>query len=167
MFDYWFVQFDFPVALATSYELDSEPLTIKNSKPYKSSGGKMVFNEELDKEIPDGWAVEKFESLKLDVSDGNYSGKYPKAFKEKYKEHNPEKYGDTISHVIQKGSTPAGMHIPIMVEEILNFLDIKPGQIGLDATLGYGGHTQEMLKCLKGKGHMYALDIDPVELPRD
>ncbi|AIO17988.1 Ribosomal RNA small subunit methyltransferase H [Candidatus Izimaplasma bacterium HR1] len=95
-----------------------------------------------------------------------YSGKYPKSFKEKYKELNPEKYGDTISHVIQKGSTPAGMHISIMVKEILEFLDIKPGQIGLDATLGYGGHTKEMLKCLEGEGHIYALDIDPVELPK-
>ena len=49
----------------------------------------------------------------------------------------PEKYADTISKVISKGSTPAGMHISIMVKEILDFLDIKPGQQGLDATLGY------------------------------
>lgn len=95
-----------------------------------------------------------------------YSGKYPKSFKDKYKEHNPEKYGDTITHVIQKGNTPAGMHIPIMVKEIIAFLDIKPGQTGLDATLGYGGHTKEMLKELKGEGHLYALDVDPVELPK-
>ena len=39
----------------------------------------------------------------------------------------------------------------------------KPGQVGLDATLGYGGHSREMLKCLQGKGHLYALDIDPIE----
>jgi len=45
----------------------------------------------------------------------------------------------------------------------LDFLQIKPGQIGLDATLGYGGHTKEMLKCLEGQGHIYALDIDPIE----
>ncbi|KFZ26737.1 MAG: Ribosomal RNA small subunit methyltransferase H [Candidatus Izimaplasma bacterium HR2] len=95
-----------------------------------------------------------------------YKGKYPKSYKDKYKELNPEKYGDTITHVIQKGSTPAGMHISICVNEILDFLQIKPGQIGLDATLGYGGHTLEMLKCLDFKGHLYALDIDPVELPK-
>ena len=41
-----------------------------------------------------------------------------KKFEEKYKEHNPEKYADTIEHVIAKGSTPAGMHISIMVQEI-------------------------------------------------
>lgn len=92
-----------------------------------------------------------------------YSGAYPKSYKEKYKELNPEKYADTVSRVIQKGSTPAGMHISICVNEILEFLEIKPGQTGLDATLGYGGHTQEMLKCLNSRGHLYALDVDPVE----
>lgn len=92
-----------------------------------------------------------------------YSGTHPKNYQEKYKEHNPEKYADTIEKVIQKGSTPAGMHISIMVREILDFLQIKPGQIGLDATLGYGGHTKEMLKCLEGRGHIYGLDVDPIE----
>ena len=71
-----------------------------------------------------------------------YKGKYPKKFEEKYKELQPEKYQDTIQHVIQKGNTPAGMHISIMVQEILDFLQIQPGQVGFDATLGYGGHTK-------------------------
>lgn len=92
-----------------------------------------------------------------------YSGTHPRTYKEKYKEHQPEKYADTISKVISKGSTPAGMHISIMVKEILDFLDIKPGERGLDATLGYGGHTKEMLKCLNGEGHIYGLDVDPIE----
>lgn len=92
-----------------------------------------------------------------------YSGTHPKRYEEKYKEHNPEKYGDTIEKVIAKGSTPAGMHISICVKEILDFLQIKPGQRGLDATLGYGGHTKAMLECLKGEGHIYALDVDPIE----
>lgn len=92
-----------------------------------------------------------------------YSGTHPKNYKEKYKEQNPEKYADTIAKVIRKGSTPAGMHISICVKEILDFLQIKPGQTGLDATLGYGGHTKEMLKCLEGQGHIYALDVDPIE----
>ena len=92
-----------------------------------------------------------------------YKGTHPKSYKEKYKEHQPEKYGDTIEKVIKKGSTPAGMHISICVNEILEFLQIQPGQKGLDATLGYGGHTLEMLKCLESKGHIYALDVDPIE----
>lgn len=92
-----------------------------------------------------------------------YKGKYPRNYKEKYKELNPEKYQDTIEKVIRKGSTPAGMHISIMVKEIIDFLQIKPGQTGFDATLGYGGHTKAMLECLKGQGHMYATDVDPIE----
>lgn len=92
-----------------------------------------------------------------------YKGTHPRNYKEKYKELQPEKYPETIAKVIQKGSTPAGMHISICVKEILDFLQIKPGQQGLDATLGYGGHTLEMMKCLKGEGHMYALDVDPIE----
>ena len=92
-----------------------------------------------------------------------YKGTHPRNFKEKYKELQPEKYAETVEKVKQKGSTPAGMHISICVKEILEFLQIEPGQIGLDATLGYGGHTLEMLKCLQSRGHMYALDVDPVE----
>lgn len=93
-----------------------------------------------------------------------YKGTHPRNYQEKYKELHPEKYADTVAKVIRKGSTPVGMHISICVQEILDFLQIKPGQTGLDATLGYGGHTQEMLKCLESKGHLYALDVDPIEL---
>ena len=92
-----------------------------------------------------------------------YSGKYPKKFEEKYKELQPEKYQDTIEHVIKKGNTPAGMHISIMVQEILDTLNIQPGETGFDATLGYGGHTKAMLACLNGQGHIYATDVDPEE----
>lgn len=95
-----------------------------------------------------------------------YKGTHPRSFHEKYKEHNPEKYADTIEKVIKKGSTPAGMHISICVKEILDFLQIQPGQKGLDATLGYGGHTKEMLKCLDGKGHVYGLDVDAIEIEK-
>ncbi|KXL52122.1 ribosomal RNA small subunit methyltransferase H [Anaerotignum neopropionicum] len=95
-----------------------------------------------------------------------YQGAHPRSYKEKYKELQPEKYVDTVAKVIQKGNTPAGMHIPICVNEILEFLKIKPGQTGLDATLGYGGHTLEMLKRLESKGHLYALDVDPIEITK-
>lgn len=137
-----------------------------------------------------------------------YKGTHPRTFEEKYKEHDPEKYADTVARVIEKGSTPAGMHIPIMVKEILDFLQIRPGQKGLDATLGYGGHTRKMLEKLTEmsgtseltdevyikddaqtkddswenpadnsennseevfrrkapEGHLYALDVDPIEI---
>lgn len=95
-----------------------------------------------------------------------YQGTHPKAFGEKYKELQPEKYAEDVAKVIQRGSTPAGTHRPICVKEILGFLQVVPGQTGLDATLGYGGHTQELLKCLEGKGRLYATDVDSLELPR-
>lgn len=54
LYDYWFVQFDFPD---------------QNGNPYKSSGGKMVYNQELKREIPEGWGVVKLKD-KLSVSRG-------------------------------------------------------------------------------------------------
>lgn len=93
----------------------------------------------------------------------HYSGKYPKKFEEKYKELQPDKYTDIADHVKSKGMTPAGTHISIMVPEILDFLDIKPGQKGLDCTFGYGGHSSKMIEKLEGNGHLVALDVDPIE----
>lgn len=92
-----------------------------------------------------------------------YSGTHPKNYKEKYKEHQPEKYADDVAAIIQKGKTPAGMHISICVNEIMEILQIQEGEIGLDCTLGYGGHSREMLTRLNGKGHLYAVDVDPIE----
>lgn len=92
-----------------------------------------------------------------------YKGTHPRNFQEKYKELNPEKYQEDVAKIIRSGKTPAGMHRSIMVREILDFLDIQPGQIGLDATLGYGGHSRKMLEKLQGRGHLYATDVDPIE----
>lgn len=67
IYDYWFLQFEFPN---------------DEGKPYKSSGGKMVWNEELKKEIPDGFKVEKLENFcriftgKKDVNQALEKGKY-------------------------------------------------------------------------------------------
>ena len=92
-----------------------------------------------------------------------YKGTHPRNYREKYKELNPEKYQADVEKIIQSGKTPAGTHIPIMVREILDFLQIQPGQVGYDATLGYGGHSRKMLECLQGQGHLYATDVDPIE----
>ncbi|SFP79906.1 16S rRNA (cytosine1402-N4)-methyltransferase [Oscillibacter sp. PC13] len=92
-----------------------------------------------------------------------YQGTHPRNYREKYKELNPEKYQSDVEKILKSGKTPAGMHIPIMVNEILDFLQIQPGQIGYDATLGYGGHTRRMLEKLQGEGHLYATDVDPLE----
>lgn len=104
------------------------------------------------------------ESLVIHRRRQRYKGTHPRTFAEKYKEHEPEKYAETIEKVISKGSTPAGMHISICVEEILEILKIQPGERGLDLTLGYGGHTRRMLEELKGQGHICGLDVDPIEI---
>jgi len=95
-----------------------------------------------------------------------YKGTHPKSFKEKYKELQPELYAEDIAKVIDQGRTPAGMHRSICVDEIMDILKVVPGQIGLDATLGYGGHSIEILKRLQPGGRLYAIDVDPIELPR-
>lgn len=77
IYDYWFVQFDFPDA---------------NGKPYKSSGGKMIYNEELKREIPDGWGVDKL-SHNLNIYD---SMRIPMSKKEREtKKGNYPYYGAT------------------------------------------------------------------------
>jgi len=95
-----------------------------------------------------------------------YKGTHPSRFDEKYKELNPEKYADDIKKIIKSGKTPAGMHRPICVKEILQVLDPKPGQIGLDATLGFGGHAQELLERIMPGGRLFGIDVDPIELAR-
>jgi 16S rRNA (cytosine1402-N4)-methyltransferase len=95
-----------------------------------------------------------------------YKGTHPKSFKQKYKELQPERYAEDVAKVIGRGQTPAGMHRSICVTEIMDFLKIHPGQVGMDATLGYGGHSLEILRCLQPGGRLFALDVDPIELPR-
>jgi len=95
-----------------------------------------------------------------------YNGTHPKSFKEKYKELQPDKYAEDVAKVMQQGKTPAGMHRSICVDEILAFLNIEPGQVGLDATLGYGGHSLEMAKRMVPGGRLFAIDVDPIELPK-
>lgn len=95
-----------------------------------------------------------------------YSGNYPRHFGEKYKEHNPARYGETVAKVLAAGKTPAGTHRPIMVAEILQVLAPLPGEIAVDCTLGFGGHAQELLPLLQPGGRLLGLDTDPVELPK-
>lgn len=61
IYDYWFVQFDFPDV---------------NGKPYKSSGGKMVYNEVLKREIPEGWEADIINEV-IDVKDGTHDSPKP------------------------------------------------------------------------------------------
>jgi 16S rRNA (cytosine1402-N4)-methyltransferase len=95
-----------------------------------------------------------------------YKGKHPARYADKYKEHAPERYAETVAKVIASGKTPAGMHVPIMVEEILLALMPKPAQRAVDCTLGYGGHARELLKAVLPGGTLLGLDQDPVEIEK-
>ncbi|MBN2237450.1 MAG: restriction endonuclease subunit S [Bacteroidales bacterium] len=75
LYDYWFVQFDFPVASSTSATENRtlsgvETTVAERSRSYKSSGGKMVFNAELKREIPEGWEVKKLAEIATTGSGG-------------------------------------------------------------------------------------------------
>lgn len=95
-----------------------------------------------------------------------YSGKNPRRFEDKYKELDPDLDPETIAKVIASGKTPAGQHRPILVDEILAFLDPQPGKRGADVTLGYGGHTQAILERIAPSGQLLALDVDSQQLPK-
>lgn len=95
-----------------------------------------------------------------------YRGTHPRRFEEKYKELNPEKYPEDLERIVGSGKTPAGMHRPILVSEVLECLHLKPGEIGVDATLGYGGHACEILQKILPEGKLFALDADPLEIVR-
>ena len=63
IYDYWFVQFDFPD---------------ENGKPYNSSGGKMVFNEEMKRDIPEGWEVVSFSNWISNYKSGDWGNQMSK-----------------------------------------------------------------------------------------
>ena len=67
-----------------------------------------------------------------------YAGRNPRRFEEKYKELNPDRYPEAVAHVLASGKTPAGMHVPIMVHEILDVLAPQPGETAVDCTLAMG-----------------------------
>jgi 16S rRNA (cytosine1402-N4)-methyltransferase len=95
-----------------------------------------------------------------------YKGKNPRRFEDKYKELNPERYADTVAHVLAAGKTPAGQHVPIMVDEIMQALSVQSGERVVDCTLGFGGHATEFLKAVQPDGCLLAVDQDPIELPK-
>jgi 16S rRNA (cytosine1402-N4)-methyltransferase len=95
-----------------------------------------------------------------------YSGKYPRRFDEKYKELDPQRHAATVAKVIASGKTPAGSHVPVMVEECLEALALKPGMTGVDCTLGHGGHALRILENIAPGGKLMGLDQDPLELPK-
>ncbi len=95
-----------------------------------------------------------------------YSGKNPRAFHEKYKEHDPERYAADVEKIVASGKTPAGTHRPIMVDEVIECLRPSTGEIAVDCTLGGGGHARAILEKLWPGGRLIGIDADPLELPK-
>jgi 16S rRNA (cytosine1402-N4)-methyltransferase len=93
-----------------------------------------------------------------------YSGKNPRRFEDKYKEHAPERYADTVAKVRASGKTPAGQHVPVMLAEIMEALAPQAGERVVDCTLGYGGHAEALLRAVQPDGCLLALDQDPIEI---
>jgi len=101
-----------------------------------------------------------------------YSGLHPKEYEHKYKEIRGDE--SVSERVTSKGSTPAGQHIPIMLTECLVYLDDviqakSKNIIALDCTLGYGGHSKEIIRRLSSLSNdsiLYGIDQDEMELKR-
>src|SRR5437762_2055652 len=94
-----------------------------------------------------------------------YPGRNPRAFHDKYKELNPERYAADVAKVLASGKTPAGTHRPIMVDEVLECLRPTAGDTAVDCTLGGGGHARRILERVQPGGRLIGRDIDPLELP--
>jgi 16S rRNA (cytosine1402-N4)-methyltransferase len=95
-----------------------------------------------------------------------YGGTHPRAFSEKYKEHDPARFPEEREKILASGKTPAGSHVPVLVAEVLEALAPALGDFAVDATLGYGGHASEILRRILPGGRLLALDVDPIELPK-
>src|SRR6476661_6547375 len=95
-----------------------------------------------------------------------YAGTHPRRFHEKYKELNPGLYPETVAKVMAAGKTPAGAHRSIMVAEVLEALAPRPGDVAVDATLGYGGHAEAILAQIQPGGRLVGMDVDALELPK-
>ena len=95
-----------------------------------------------------------------------YKGTHPRRFEEKYKELDPARYPELVEHVRSRGQTPAGQHVPILVDEALAVLEVQRALRGVDCTFGFGGHSERFLRALPVAGELLALDVDPLQLPR-
>ncbi len=95
-----------------------------------------------------------------------YSGTHPKRFEQRYKELDPAAYPEVQDHVRAQGRTPAGTHVPVLVEEVLGALRPQPGDIVADCTIGYGGHALEFIQRIGPTGRLIGLDVDAAQIER-
>ncbi|MBU2901555.1 restriction endonuclease subunit S [Maribacter dokdonensis] len=128
IYDYWFVQFDFPYVTSSGVE-----------KPYKSSGGKMVYNEELKREIPEGWE----DGVLSDIADITM-GQSPSG--SSYNE-------EGIGTVFYQGSTDFGSRFPTIRQYTSEPSRMaQEGDILLSVRAPVGTMNQAMEDCCIGRG---------------
>ena len=126
LYDYWFVQFDFPD---------------QNGKPYKSSGGKMVYHPELKREIPEGWGVAKLNEV-VDLISGYPFSSNDYVTSGKYKLY-------TIKNV-QDGYT---------VDKVDNYLDFLPSNMSHECQLRRGDLIMSLTGNVGRVGMVYEDDV--------
>ena len=126
LYDYWFVQFDFPD---------------QDGKPYKSSGGKMVYNPELKREIPEGWRVTKLNEV-VDLISGYPFSSNDYVTSGKYKLY-------TIKNV-QDGYT---------VDKVDNYLDFIPSNMSDECQLRRGDLIMSLTGNVGRVGMVYEDDV--------
>lgn len=126
LYDYWFVQFDFPD---------------QNGKPYRSSGGKMVYNPELKREIPEGWGVAKLNEV-VDLISGYPFSSNDYVISGKYKLY-------TIKNV-QDGYT---------VDKVDNYLDFLPSNMSHECQLRRGDLIMSLTGNVGRVGMVYEDDV--------
>ena len=126
LYDYWFVQFDFPD---------------QNGKPYKSSGGKMIYHPELKREIPEGWGVTKLNEV-VDLISGYPFSSNDYVTSGKYKLY-------TIKNV-QDGYT---------VDKVDNYLDFLPSNMSHECQLRRGDLIMSLTGNVGRVGMVYEDDV--------
>lgn len=135
LYDYWFVQFDYPD---------------KNGKPYKTSGGKMVWNEVLKREIPEGWEVKSINDISVSYRGVGYTAKDEKT--EKDKNIILILRGNNISnnHIIYNGNT-----VYVDKSFVLKEQEIKKFDIIITMSSGSKEHVGKSAMFLFDSAHSY------------
>ena len=93
-----------------------------------------------------------------------YRGTHPRRFSEKYKELAGE--SEAMAKAAARGSTPAGAHLPVMLEQVVSALEPLSGATILDCTLGWGGHAEALAARAGESGRLIGIDRDGEELAR-
>ena len=95
-----------------------------------------------------------------------YQGTHPRRFEEKYKELDAERFPDEVAKAKARGSTPAGTHLPVMLDEVIRALEPLAAATILDCTLGWGGHAAQLARAAGPAGSVIGIDRDGEELVR-